>query len=155
LRKESRELEKAIEKEEKLTALYNDERLRINYFWLVGKKELEDKQAELRNKEREFADLEEKHQIEIKIWKQRIKHLVFQNLDQLTQLKKDAQITLKNTEDEHRINERELKQDLRALKVQKKEQEMRQKEYLNALTKDKNKEMTSIRNEFERISKEI
>lgn len=81
LRKECRELEKAIEKEEKLTALYNDERLRINYFWLVGKKELEDKQAELRNKEREFADLEEKHQIEIKIWKQRIKHLVFQNLD--------------------------------------------------------------------------
>lgn len=135
--------------------MYNDERLRINYFWLVGKKELEDKQAELRNKEREYADLEEKHQIEIKIWKQRIKHLVFQNLDQLTQLKKDAQITLKNTEDEHRINERELKQDLRALKVQKKEQEMRQKEYLNALTKDKNKEMTAIRNEFERISKEI
>jgi len=62
---------------------------------------------------------------------------------------------LKNTEDEHRINERELKQDLRALKVKKKEQEMRQKEYLNALTKDKNKEMTAIRNEFERISKEI
>ena len=155
LRKECRDLEASIQKEEKLTGLYNDERLRINYFWLVGKKELEDKQAELRNKEREFADLEEKHQIEIKIWKQRIKHLFFQNTDQLTQLKKDAQITLKNTEDEHRINERELKQDLRALKVQKKEQEMRQKEYLNALTKDKNKEMTSIRNEFERISKEI
>jgi len=30
-----------------------------------------------------------------------------------------------------------------------------EKEYLNALTKDKNKEMTAIRNEFERISKEI
>ena len=39
--------------EEDLIGLYNDERLRINYFWLVGKKELEDKQAELRNKERE------------------------------------------------------------------------------------------------------
>jgi hypothetical protein len=41
-------------------------------------------------------------------------------------MKKEAQVTLKNAEDEHRINERELKQDLRALKVQKKEQEGRQ-----------------------------
>lgn len=61
LRMECRALRKQIEKEEKLTGLYNDERLRINYFWLVGKKELEDKQAELRNKNREFQDLQEKN----------------------------------------------------------------------------------------------
>lgn len=84
LRLECLKLEEMIEKEEMLQGLYGDERLRINYFWLVGKKELEDKQAELRNKEREFQDLEEKHQIAIKIYKQRLKHLTFQNLDQLT-----------------------------------------------------------------------
>ena len=54
LRLECRQLEKAIKREEDLTGLYNDERLRVNYFWLVGKKELEDKQAEYRNKKREF-----------------------------------------------------------------------------------------------------
>ena len=43
-----------IEKQDNFTGLYNDERLRINYFWLVAKKEREDKQAELRNKEREY-----------------------------------------------------------------------------------------------------
>ena len=69
LRKECRALEKLIKNEEKLTGLFNDERLRINYFWLISKKELEDKQAELRNKERELQDLSEKHQIEIKIYK--------------------------------------------------------------------------------------
>jgi hypothetical protein len=57
----------------------------------------------LRNKERELQDLNEKHEIEIKIYKQRVKHLVFQNLDQLTDLKKEAEITLKNAEDDHRI----------------------------------------------------
>jgi SHS2 domain-containing protein len=108
----------------------------------VGKKEHEDKQAELRNKERELQDLSEKHQIEIKIYKQRVKHLLFQNLDQLTELKKESQITLKNVEDENRINERELKQDVRALKVSKKEQEVRHTEYLNALTREKNKQAT-------------
>ena len=82
LRWECRRLVKAITREEDLTGLYNDERLRVNYFWLVGKKELEDKQAELRNKNREHQDLEEKNQITIKIWKQRLKHLMFQNVDQ-------------------------------------------------------------------------
>ena len=54
VRLEARDLEKKIKNEEKLTGLLMDERLRINYFWLIGKKELEDKQAELRNKEREL-----------------------------------------------------------------------------------------------------
>lgn len=155
LRIECRSLEKLIKNEEKLTGLFNDERLRINYFWLISKKELEDKQAELRNKERELQDLSEKHQIEIKIYKQRCKHLVFQNLDQLTELKKEAQITLKNVEDENRINQRELKQDLRSIRVSHKEQEQRHKEYLNALTKEKNKQQTKARHEFERITNEI
>jgi growth arrest-specific protein 8 len=155
VRIEIRQMRKFISDEEKLTGQLMDERLRINYFWLISKKELEDKQAELRNKERELQDLQEKHQIEIKIYKQRCKHLIFQNLDQLTELKKEAQITLKNIEDENRINERELKQDLRSLKVSKKEQEVRHQEYLNALTRDKNKQQTKLRQDFERISNEI
>ena len=135
--------------------LYNDERLRINYFWMVAKKDLEDKQAELRNKEREHQDLEEKHSITIKIMKQKLKHLVFQNLDKLTALKKEQQITLKNSEDEHRTQQRELKQDLRALKVSKKEQEVRQTEYLNELMKKSQEEQSSIYRHYERISNEI
>ena len=43
LRLECRALVAMIKKEEDQIGLYNDERLRINYFWLVGKKELEDK----------------------------------------------------------------------------------------------------------------
>jgi growth arrest-specific protein 8 len=89
MRIEIRKLRDEINKQENFTGLYNDERLRINYFWLVAKKELEDKQAELRNKEREFQDLNEKHEITIKIYKQKLKHLVFQNLDKITALKKE------------------------------------------------------------------
>ena len=155
MRYECRRLKKNIEKEEVATGQYNDERLRINYFWLVAKKELEDKQAELRNKNREHQDLQEKNSITIKIWRQRLKHLMFQNLDQQTMVKKQAQIKLKNSEDEHRINERELKQDLRALKVQEKEQEVRQTEYSNALNKHFNALATAKRKEYERIANEI
>ena len=80
---------------------------------------------------------------------------MFQNLDQQTMVKKQAQIKLKNSEDEHRINERELKQDLRALKVMEKEQDVRQTEYSNALTKHYNSLSTQKRKEHERIASEI
>lgn len=155
LRIKARELEKQVQREEDQAGLYQDERQRVNYFWIVAKKELEDKQADLRNKEREMQDLDEKHQIEIKVYKQRVKHLMFQNLDQLTELKKEAEITLKNVEDEHRVDARELKADIRSLNVAMKEQEVRQGEYVRALKKANNKKTTAIRQEHERIANEI
>ena len=90
LRYECRHLKRCIEREEVATGQYNDERLRINYFWLVAKKEKEDKEAELRNKNREHQDLKEKNDITIKIWRQRLKHLLFQNLDKETMVKKQG-----------------------------------------------------------------
>lgn len=39
-------------------------------------------------------------------------------------MKRDVEITLKQLEDEHRIKSRELKTDIRSLKVVKKEQEI-------------------------------
>ena len=43
LRLECRQLEKMIKTEEKFTGLFNDEKVRIQYFWYISKKELEDK----------------------------------------------------------------------------------------------------------------
>lgn len=53
------------------------------------------------------------------------------------------------------MDQRELKQDIRSLKIQKKEQEVRHQEYLNTLTRDSNKRATKMRSEFERIGNEI
>ena len=40
---------------------------KLNYFWIVEKKKIEDLKASLRNKEREAQDIEEKHQVEVKV----------------------------------------------------------------------------------------
>ena len=40
---------------------------KINAFWEISKKELEDTRAQLRNKDREMEELEERHQVEIKV----------------------------------------------------------------------------------------
>ena len=68
---ECRKMVELLKREEDMAGMFQDERSRMNYFWIVAKKNLEDKQAELRNKEREFQDLKEKHQIELKVYRQR------------------------------------------------------------------------------------
>ncbi len=39
---------------------------KINAFWEITKKDLDDRKAELRNKDREMEEMEERHQVEIK-----------------------------------------------------------------------------------------
>ena len=40
---------------------------KINAFWEINKKELEDTRAQLRNKDREMEETEERHEVEIKV----------------------------------------------------------------------------------------
>lgn len=46
---------------------------KINAFWEITKKDLEDRKADLRNKDRESEELEERHQVEIKVYKQKVR----------------------------------------------------------------------------------
>lgn len=43
------------------------ERDRIHTFWEITRRQLEEKKAELRNKDREMEEAEERHQVEIKV----------------------------------------------------------------------------------------
>ena len=52
---------------------------KIHSFWEISKQELDDVKAELRNKDREMEELEERHQVEIKVYKQKVKHLLYEH----------------------------------------------------------------------------
>lgn len=60
-------LEKEKNKEEEYRNYMQLERDKINAFWEITRKDLEDKKAELRNKDREMEEMEERHQVEIKV----------------------------------------------------------------------------------------
>ena len=135
---------------------------KLNYFWIVEKKKLEDKRAELRNKEREMQDIEEKHQVEIKVrgrdgrtgdlvlvrcarafsalalpphqvYKQRVKHLLYEHQDERTRQKLSAQVSLKVSQGDYRSSEAELKADKRTLKVELKELQLAHEDFIVGL----------------------
>ena len=66
LTEQKRFLEEDRDHEREERNYFQLERDKINTFWEISKKELEDRKAELRNKDREMEELEERHQVEIK-----------------------------------------------------------------------------------------
>lgn len=145
IRYECRGFKKLIDQEEQMINYYQLEREKINYNWIILNKEMEDLKSELINKERELDDQMENHTMTLNLYKQKIKHHQFQNQDQQTQLKKEVEVTLKQIEDEHRIKERELKNDNRNLKIQLNEQETSHLDYTYAMKLEEDRMMTELR----------
>lgn len=148
-------LHKLSKKEEQDFNEFQQQREKLNYFWIVEKKKLEDKRVELRNKERELQDLEEKHQVEIKIYKQRLKHLLYEHQNEITKRKTEAEEALKIAQDDDREGESDMKEDRRALNINLKEIEFTHDEHIRSLKREQDQKVTFLRHEFERRAAEV
>lgn len=131
------------------------ERDKVNTFWEITKRQLEEKKAELRNKDREMEDAEERHQIEIKVYKQKVKHLLYEHQNNIAELKAESTVALKLAQDNNRGNELDLRKDKRSLKVELKEQELAHEDVIKNLKMSHDTQITQLRSDFERQAKEI
>ena len=57
-----------MEREREERNYFQLERDKVNTFWEITKRQLDETKAELRNKDREMEDMEERHQVEIKVY---------------------------------------------------------------------------------------
>ena len=155
LKNEADRLHKLAQKEEHDFNEFQQQREKLNYFWIVEKKKLEDARALLRNKEREFQDLEEKHQVEIKLYKQRLKHLLHEQQYDISQKKAEAEMALKMAQDDDRETELDVKNDKRTENISLKELELSHDEYVRGLKREQDQRVTDLRHEFERKANEV
>eukprot|EP01147_Barroeca_monosierra_P001769 gene1770-4881_t len=131
------------------------ERDKINTFWEITKRQLEESRATLRNKDREAEEMEEKHAVEIKVYKQKVKHLLYEHQNQLTELKTDGAMNLRLAQDEVAEESLHLRRDKRDLKVSMKEQELDHLAAVKQLQLEYDKKMTTLYEEKEQLAKEI
>ncbi|KAM9607751.1 dynein regulatory complex subunit 4 [Trichechus inunguis] len=131
------------------------ERDKIHTFWEITRRQLEEKKAELRNKDREMEEAEERHQVEIKVYKQKVKHLLYEHQNNLTEMKAEGTVVMKLAQKEHCMQEGALRKDMRALKVELKEQELANEVVVKSLRLKHAEEITKMRSDFERQVREI
>lgn len=86
-----------------------------------------------RNKEREKEELVENHEAELKLYKQKVKHLMYEHQTNLSENKAEHLVALKLAQDDHVAQENELIQDKTELKKMQKEQELAYMDKIRAL----------------------
>lgn len=122
---------------------------KINAFWEISKKDLDDKKADLRNKDREMEEMEERHQVEIKVYKQKVKHLLYEHQNTLALQKVDTEYALKLQHEDFQAREDELDKDKRRLKHEVEEHEFADQQHVLEMQRDHAKEITKLRQAFE------
>ncbi|KAM9302437.1 dynein regulatory complex subunit 4 [Gastrophryne carolinensis] len=148
-------LREELDREREERNYFQLERDKIHTFWEITRRQLEDKKSELRNKDREMEEAEERHQVEIKVYKQKVKHLLYEHQNNITELKAEGSVAMKLAQKEHHTQEGSLRKDMRGLRVDLKEQELANEMVLKNLKLKQDKEITEMRSDFERQVKEI
>ncbi|KAI4875249.1 hypothetical protein NFI96_006676 [Prochilodus magdalenae] len=148
-------LREELDREREERNYFQLERDKIHTFWEITKRQLEERKAELRNRDREMEEAEERHQVEIKVYKQKVKHLLYEQQNSISELKTEGVLATKLMQKEHADLEKELRKGMRTLKVDLKEQELSNENLTKSLKLKHDEEITTLRNDFERQVREI
>ncbi|RNF07122.1 trypanin-like protein [Trypanosoma rangeli] len=145
----------ALQKTKAMRNYFQLERDRIISFWEVSKKELEELKTELRQREDEKAEAEERQDVETKVFKQKIRHMMYEHQLQLSEMTSEAERTLAIREEEYRQKERNAGREMRDAKLMLQAQENEHRDMASALTLSHDKEIADQRLDFERKNKEM
>uniref|UniRef100_UPI00398E5D9F dynein regulatory complex subunit 4 n=1 Tax=Pristiophorus japonicus TaxID=55135 RepID=UPI00398E5D9F len=148
-------LREELDREREERNYFQLERDKIHTFWEITKRQLEERKSELRNKDREMEDAEERHQVEIKVYKQKVKHLLYEHQNNLAELKAENTVAIKMEQKEHYDQERDILNDTRNLKVELKEQELSNENMMKTLKLKTDEEFTRLWNDFEKQTEDI
>lgn len=111
------------------------ERDKVTTFWETCRQQVEDARGLLRKKERELEDAEERHQMEMRVYRQKVKHLLFEENARQVDARHDTTVTLNTKAEETRVEVRELLNENYTLKAQMRLRQLESEEAVKMLKK--------------------
>ncbi|XP_011058016.1 PREDICTED: growth arrest-specific protein 8 [Acromyrmex echinatior] len=144
-----------LEREREERNFFQLERDKLRTFWEITRHQLNEARAVVRNKEREKEELVENHEAELKLYKQKVKHLMYEHQTNLSETKAEHLVSLKLAQDDHIVQENELIKDKTNLKKVQKEQELAYMNEIRALKAHNSEEMNNMIKKFESEAVEL
>jgi len=141
--------------EKKLLNDFQQQKEKIEKFWTMEKKKRDDLKMLFRNKLRQKQDLEEKHAFELKVYKQKVKHLLYEQRSHMTDVRYDGESALKLLGDEQRNKQYELNLNLRSIKVVRKDMELAKYDLIKSIRTEQEKKVMALRQEYERKAEDL
>jgi hypothetical protein len=93
--------------------------------------------------------------VEIKVYKQKVKHLLYEHQNAISQLKFDHEQNIKVLQDDEKARVAELKKEKRALKIEIKDKELAAQDFVKSIKEDNLKEATKLRQDFDQQAREL
>ena len=109
-------LRNEMEREREERNFFQIERDKLRTFWEITRKQLEEAQALIRNKEREVEVAQELADLDTKNVMQQMKHLQYENQTKIGEMRAEMMTQLKLAQEDHALQEKELLNDKRELK---------------------------------------
>lgn len=148
-------MKQEVVNEKKLLNDFQQQKEKIEKFWTMERKKRDDLKMLFRNKLRQKQDLEEKHSFELKVYKQKVKHLLHEQQSHMTDVRYDSEMALKLLQEDQRSTQHELNLNLRAVKVVRKGMELSHYDLLNSIKQEQEKNIMDLRQEYERKSEDL
>ncbi|KAG8345420.1 putative Growth arrest specific micro tubule binding [Trypanosoma vivax] len=145
----------ALQKSKALRNYFQLERDRIVSFWEISKRQLEELKIACRQREREKAETVERHEVEKKVFKQKIRHMLYEHQLQLSEITSEAERTLVAREEEYRQKERNAAKEIHDRRLMLREQENGHRNMVSVLTNAHDKAIAEQQLTFERKMKEL
>uniref|UniRef100_A0A3Q0SK40 Dynein regulatory complex subunit 4 n=1 Tax=Amphilophus citrinellus TaxID=61819 RepID=A0A3Q0SK40_AMPCI len=118
-------LREELDREREERSYFQLERDKIQTLWEISKRNLEELKAELRNKSREKEEAEERHRVEITVYKQKLRHVLSEQHNVITEVKIDAVAASSLVKRKHMQSELSLQKNLQGL-----QEELTEKKFL-------------------------
>lgn len=140
------------------TALLNEYRVQKEMtaqFWEHEKERREALKLALRERERAREDLEERQAFELKVYKTKVKNLLYEQQTAMTEAKTDCEAGLKQRQVGQRDEEHQQFLDARSLKRLRKEMAAAHGDLVNDLREEQAKAFRALREEYEQRANEL
>ncbi|XP_023259221.1 growth arrest-specific protein 8 [Seriola lalandi dorsalis] len=148
-------LREELDREREERSYFQLERDKIQAFWEISKRNLEETKAELRNRSREREEAEERHRVEITVYKQKLKHVLFEHHNAVSELKTDGVASASLIQNQHTRSELELQRDVQGLEAELREKKLHNDSCIKELKLKHQVELMELTNDYDRRIREI
>ncbi|XP_070711656.1 dynein regulatory complex subunit 4-like [Pempheris klunzingeri] len=148
-------LREELDREREERSYFQLERDKIQAFWEVAKRSLEETKAELRNRLREREEAEERHRVEVTVYKQKLKHVLSEHHDTTSGLKMDGVASTSLIQNQHAESELGLRRERHGLQADLREKRLHNQNCIKELKLKHQVELMELASGYDRRIREI
>ncbi|XP_070780285.1 dynein regulatory complex subunit 4-like [Enoplosus armatus] len=148
-------LREELDREREERSYFQLERDKIQAFWEISKRNLEETKAGLRNRHREREEAEERHRVEITVYKQKLKHVLSEHHSLIAELKMDGIASTSLIQNQNTASELGLRRKLHRQQGDFREKKLNNADFIKELQLKHQLELMKLANDYERRIGEI